>query len=180
MAAAPHVRPAPKVTRTTLSPLPNLPVRRASSKAMATAAAEVLPYFSILMNTLSSGMERRWGHGVDDAEVGLVGNDQLDVVRRQAGAFNHAGGGILHAGNCLAEGLLAAHGEGSQAFVGVLHRGGAAGAAARNLEQVMQGAVRADVRSEDGAFPFLSRGSLEHGGSGRRPRTGRRWCGPPS
>ena len=98
-----------------------------------------------------------------------MGNDQLDVIRRQAGAFNHAGGGILHAGNCLAEGLLAAHGEGSQAFVGVLHRGGAAGAATRNLEQVMQGAVRADVRSEDGAFPFLSRGSLEHGGSGAVP-----------
>ena len=35
-----------------------------------------------------------------------MGNDQLDVIRRQAGAFNHAGGGILHAGNCLAEGLL--------------------------------------------------------------------------
>lgn len=98
-----------------------------------------------------------------------MGDDQLDLLRREAGAFNHAGGGILHAGNRLTEGLLAAHGEGSQAFMGIFRRGGAAGTAAGNLEQVMQGAVRADVRGEDGAFPFFPRGSLEHGCAGAVP-----------
>ena len=33
----------------------------------------------------------------------------------------------------------------------------------------MQGAVRADVRSQDGAFPLFPRGGLEHGGAGSVP-----------
>ncbi len=44
MATAAHVRPAPKPTRMILSPRSNLPSRCASSRAMATAAADVLPY----------------------------------------------------------------------------------------------------------------------------------------
>lgn len=98
-----------------------------------------------------------------------MGNNQLDIVRREAGAFNDAGGGSLHARDGMAEGLIAAHGQGSQAFMGVFRCGGAAGAAARNLEQVMQGAVRTDIRGKDGAFPLFPRGGLEHGCPGAVP-----------
>ena len=44
IAAAAQVRPAPKATMTTLSPFLISPVRWASSRAIAMAAAEVLPY----------------------------------------------------------------------------------------------------------------------------------------
>ena len=46
---------------------------------------------------------------------------------------------------------------------------GAAGAAARNLEQVMQGAVRTDIRGKDGTFSLFPCGSLEHGCPGAVP-----------
>ena len=45
----PHVKPAPKVTSSSRSPGFALPSRIASSKAMMTVAAEVLPYLSTLI-----------------------------------------------------------------------------------------------------------------------------------
>lgn len=59
MATAAQVRPAPNPTRTMLSPRSNLPSRCASSSAMATAAADVLPYLWRFTKTFSLGMVRR-------------------------------------------------------------------------------------------------------------------------
>ena len=80
--------------------------------------------------------------------------DRLNIVRREAGAFNDAGGGGFHARDGMAESLIAAHGPGGQAFMGVFRGGGAAGAAARNLEQVMQGACLLYTSRENAARSF--------------------------
>src|SRR5439155_13333534 len=57
--AAPHVRPAPKTTIITRSPRWMRPECTASSRAIATDAAEVLPYLSRLMKTCSGFDPRR-------------------------------------------------------------------------------------------------------------------------
>src|SRR5206468_766957 len=50
-----QVRPAPNATKTRTSPASILPARQASSNAIGTDAAEVLPYLSMLTNAFSGG-----------------------------------------------------------------------------------------------------------------------------
>ena len=51
----------------------------ASSSAMATEAAEVLPYLSRLMKSCSGVRAEAFADGVDDPPVGLVRDDALDL-----------------------------------------------------------------------------------------------------
>ena len=76
------------------------------------------------------------GNGLDDAEVGLVGNEELDVVWLEAGAFNNRISGIPHAGDGVLEDILADHGEGGEAPIGILDGDGTGGAASGNVEEV--------------------------------------------
>src|SRR5205807_111163 len=59
---APHTSPAPTAVRRTVEPGCRRPASAASLRAMATDAAEVLPYRSTFENTLSSGMPSRAAH----------------------------------------------------------------------------------------------------------------------
>src|SRR5579864_6413051 len=55
---APHDRPPPNPTKTITSPGVILPLSSASESAIGIEAADVFPYSSMLMMTLSSGMSR--------------------------------------------------------------------------------------------------------------------------
>jgi len=56
MTAVPHERPAPKPLITTCWPRSSRPSARASSRAIGIEPADVLPYFSRLVNTRERGM----------------------------------------------------------------------------------------------------------------------------
>ena len=78
MTAAPQVKPAPKTTSKIKSPRETFPAATASSSAIATDAAEVLPYLCEIDEQLFRRGFEAFADGVNDAPVGLVRDDAFD------------------------------------------------------------------------------------------------------
>ena len=63
--------------------------------------------------------------GIDDAEIGLVGNDQFDLIGRNSGTFEDRFGRLFHAGDGMFEDFFPEHREGGEALVRILDGDGA-------------------------------------------------------
>ena len=77
----PTVNPAPTEASSTRLPFFSRPSATASASASGIVPAVVLPYFSMLMTTLSGGRPKPLGGRHDDAAIGLVRHEQIDVLR---------------------------------------------------------------------------------------------------
>ena len=115
MTAAPHVSPAPKTTSRIRSPRWILPDATASSSAMATDAAEVLPYLWRLTNNLFRRGAEPLADRVNDAAVGLVRDDALDLGDVNFAAAQDLVGRAAHRLDGVFEGFLAVHAQEMQA-----------------------------------------------------------------
>ena len=82
--------PAPNPTSSTRSPGWRRPASAASARASGIDAAEVLPVVARTLATWSVGMPSLGDGRVDDAGVGLVGDEQRDVVDGDAGLRSSA------------------------------------------------------------------------------------------
>lgn len=76
--------------------------------------------------------------GIDDADVGLMGDDDVDVRRFQAGEIDGPGAGGGDVGDGGLECLLALHVDGIEMQMSILSGDGKGGAASGNIENVGQ------------------------------------------
>ncbi len=104
-----HDMPAPNPDIRTRSPGPRRPASAASASARGTEALEVLPVRSTTTATRSMGMPEPVGGRFDDAQVGLMGDEQRDVARAQLGPVEGVGGGVDRDAHGSAEHLFALH-----------------------------------------------------------------------
>lgn len=102
--------------------------------------------------------------GIDDAQVGLMGNDASDVLRLKPGAGDDRFCGIFHASDSMLKDFLAKHGERGEVFIGIFWCDGLSRATAGDVEEMRERAIRAEVHGEDATFSRL--GGAQHGGSG--------------
>ena len=148
MTAAPHVRPAPKTTSKIRSPRWIFPEATASSSAMATDAADVLPYWFRFTNNLLRRRAEAFADGVNDAAVGLVRNDAFDFGNIQFAAAQRLLRRRAHRLHGVLESFLAFHAQEMQP-PGHRFRGGrTAAAAAGHEQQIRLAAVRAHHRRQ--------------------------------
>ena len=112
-------------------------------------AAEVLPVACRTVATRSVRDAEALARRLDDADVGLVGDDEGDVVGGDAGGGHRGAGRVDHHRDGPAEDLLAVHRACSRRC--------------RRIEQLAGGAVGAEVEREQLAGPV---DGLEHHGAG--------------
>ena len=93
---AAYARPAPKAMNRAVSPLLASPSSISRSSASGIEAAEVLPCSAMSRAILTCvGQLHRPRHRVDDAHVGLVGDEDVEVVDGEAGAVEGLACAIL-------------------------------------------------------------------------------------
>ena len=105
----PTLMPAPKPTSSTRSPACRRPASAASARASGIDAALVLPWRSTVTTARSMRMPEPLARRVDDADVGLVGDDQGEVVDGDAGPLEGPQRRVDHRAHGPAEHLLAVH-----------------------------------------------------------------------
>ncbi len=93
--------------------------------------------------------------GIDDAEIGLVRDDEGDVLGAKLGAFDDGVGRVLHAGDGVFKNLASRHRESGEAFTDIFWGGGTSGSATGDIEDAGLFSVGADVGGDDLAFAFL-------------------------
>src|SRR5690606_28507676 len=107
------------------------------------------------------------GDRVDDAQIGLVGNDAVDLRRAEVVLKEDFAGGVLHFADGVFKDLAAAHGDDAPGGVGIAAGRGGRGrmkaAAAADAEQIGVGSVGVEFGAEDGGG---AAGGAEHDGSG--------------
>ena len=89
---APTVNPAPTDASSTRSPFFRRPLQTASFSASGIVAAVVLPNRSMLMMTLFVVDAELFGRRLDDAAVGLMRHEQIEVVRPSGRSARARGG----------------------------------------------------------------------------------------
>ena len=82
------MKPAPNAQSTTVSPSFSRPSSTATRKADGMLADVVLPKRSIVITTLLSGMPEPLLRRLDDADVGLVRHEEVDVGAGQPVALD--------------------------------------------------------------------------------------------
>ena len=92
-------KPAPTEASRTRLPFFRRPSATASASARGIVPAVVLPYFSILMTTFSSRQAKPLGGRHDDAAIGLMRHEQIDIGAGHVVALHDARAdflGLLH------------------------------------------------------------------------------------
>ena len=105
------VMPAPKPTSRTRSPSLMRPSSSASTSASGIDADEVLPVVCSTVAVRSHGDAEALARGVDDPDVGLVGDDERDVVGGDAGVGHGLLAGVHHDAHRPPEHLAPVHVE---------------------------------------------------------------------
>ncbi len=158
---AAQASPPPKATKTRLSP--SLKVTgglgfaegdRDGGGGGVAVAVEIDP-------DLVTGEIEAAGGGVDDAEIGLVRDEHVDVGEAQTGLLDGLGGGVAHDANGELEDLVAVHLHVGAVFGEDLGRFGDEGAPTGDVEMLVTGAVGAKDGREQTAW--LVRGLDDEG-----------------
>ncbi len=95
-----------------------------------------------------------FAHGIDDAQISLVGNDPLELVSGQSGKLEGTFGRGVHRANGVAVDFLAGHVDGVLLLREDIGCDRHATAARRHVEDVGLCAVGSHVGSEDAVFAF--------------------------
>ena len=157
---APQVKPPPMASNITRSPFLMRPSAMPAQSASGIEAAEVLPCLSTVMTTLAGSMPSLMRRAVDDALVGLVRHEPVEVARGIAGRLE----GVLdHIGDHrhrVLEHLPAFHAQ----MADRLRRG----RPAIDIELDLVAAVRTQMRGQDAAVGHGARLllRLDHDGAG--------------
>ena len=154
--------PAPKPMRSTGSPGARRPASAASVSAIGIDAAEVLPVVARMFTVRASSMPSFAQARRDDPGVGLVGDEQTQVVGGQARVRERSFGRLDHDAHRPSEHLRPVH----------LDR-----AAVVRVQDVAERSVRAQVEAEHAARALAP---LEHHRAGTVAEQDGRASGPPS
>ena len=141
--AAPQVKPPPIASSSTRSPRLMRPSVTATQSASGIEAADVLPWRSTRHHDLLRRDAELVRRGVDDALVGLVRHEPVDVVGSVAGVANTSSTTSVIIADRVPEDLAAFHAQ--------MPDGLRRGRAAIDVELGLVAAVGAQVRGEDAA-----------------------------
>ena len=169
--AVPQASPAPKPLSTARRPGLNAPLRHRLVQRQRHRAGRGVAVAVEVVEDLAARDVQHVDGGVDDADVGLMRDVQIDVLRLQAGGVEHVLNGVAQDGDGPAEDGPAVHVHVVHALGQQFRRRRQAAAAGRPAQQVAAAAVRPEAEAEHALVRPAAR--QQHRARRRRRTAGR-------